>query len=300
MTCRHAQSLIQNYRDGELDANTAQALENHLSRCVACRREHEALQRLSHLVAASPVPEPPAGYWETVQFSVLRRIRAQESLSPLPRGSRRVLSWWRSLSFRPALAMGAVVVLAFVGGIFVGRVSARTMPMASPNLTASQPVSQPTSSRLVRDNTARPEKTRTVVQSLPPASQPATSKPKAKAAGKLMRVVRHASSLHRHKAHRQQRVSTSQPANLPTLQPLDGYVVYSLEPPPLTLSVSADSVSSSSSETNATDGSALGEVVAPVHQQIIVPLSVVNTHQSSGTPSGESSSSEEGKSAPII
>ncbi len=287
--------MIQNYRDGELDAKTAQALENHLSRCADCRREHAAFQRLSSVIAESHVPEPPAGYWETMQFSVMRQIRSQTA----PRAQR--AAWWQSLFFRPAFAMGVVVALAFVGGIFVGRVSARPMLTASQHLTVSKSVPQPTPNRNVRDNTVRPEKTRIVVQSVPPTSKPAVSKSKAKTPGNLARVVRHAPPVRGRKAQRQKRVPTPQPVNVPTFQPADGYVVYSLEPPLLTLSSSADSVAANGSETRpTTDASTAGEVVAPVHQQLIVPLSVINTNQRSGTPSSESSSSEESKSAPII
>lgn len=286
--------MIQHYRDGGLDAKTAQALEEHLSRCAACRREHEAFQRLSNVVAESPVPEPPAGYWEAMQFAVMRQIRSQTA----PRAPQ--VAWGQSLFFRPALAMGVVVVLAFVGGIFVGRVSARPMPMASPNLTARQPVPLPTSNRIVRDSATHPEKPRTVVQSLPRPPQPSAPKQRMKASGKLARVVRQAPSVRRDKARRQKRVPTPQPADMPAFQTSEGYVVYSLEPPPLTLAASADSVSSSNANTRATDGSMWGEVVAPVHQQLIVPLSVVNTNQRSGTPSSESSSREESKGAPII
>lgn len=291
---------MQHYRDGALDANTVQALENHLSRCPTCRREYKAFQRLSDVIAASPVPEPPAGYWETMQFAVLRQIRAQPSLSPLTRGSRRGLSWWQSLFWRPAWATGVVVALAFVGGIFVGRVSARPIPMTSQNLTANRPVPRPTSHRIVRDTAARPEKSHAVARSLPLTSQPTVPTSQAKASRKPVRVVRHTPSARRNKAQRQKRVPTFQLVNVPTSQPLDGYVVYSLEPPPLTLSASADFVSPSNSNMHATDGRTSGEVIAPVHQQLIVPLSVVNTNQRSGTPSSESSSSEESKSAPII
>lgn len=287
--------MIQNYRDGELDAKTAQALENHLSRCADCRREHEAFQRLSSVIAESHVPEPPAGYWETMQFSVMRQIRSQTA----PRAQR--VAWWQSLFLRPAFAMGVVVALAFIGGIFVGRVSARPMPTESPKLSATPSPTQPIKKSVVQDNATHSEKTRTVVKSVPPTSKPAVSKSKAKTSGKLVRTIRHAPSVRRNKAQRQKRVPTSQPVTVPTFQPSDGYVVYSLEPPPLTLASSADSVAANGSETRTTtDASTAGEVVAPVHQQLIVPLSVVNTNQRSGTPSSESSSSEESKSAPII
>jgi hypothetical protein len=287
--------MIQNYRDGELDAKTAQALENHLSRCADCRREHEAFQRLSSVIAESPVPEPPAGYWETMQFSVMRQIRSQTA----PRAQR--TAWWQSLFFRPAFAMGVVVALAFVGGILVGRVSARPIPTESPKLSAAQPPTQPIKKSVVRDPAARSEKSRAVVQSVPTPPKSSAPKQKMKSSGKLARVVRHAPSVRRNKAPRQKRVPTFQPVNVPTSPPFDGYVVYSLEPPPLTLSSSADSVAANGSETRTTtDASAAGEVVAPVHQQLIVPLSVVNTNQRSGTPSSESSSSQESKSAPII
>lgn len=274
--------MIQANTDGELDTKNAQAFESHLTQCADCRREYAATQRLSGLVAQFRAPEPPAAYWNDLQSAVLKQLRGQTPTRP------HRVAWWQSLFFRPAFAVSAVVALAFASGIFIGRVSAGA-PLAQPTLppmVASTPAPVE-----LKAASARP-----VASVLPSATASSKSTARQLNAKKTQKTVRlvHRSSPTRKKASPPKREQPRHP------EP-NGYVVYSLEPPLLTLSSSGDSAASGS-DVRSTDGSAAtaGEVVAPVLQQLVVPLKSAKTQRQTTPIQDTSTSTEESQIVPII
>ncbi len=52
MQCRRIENLLSAYLDGELDRDEAWAVENHLSRCSACREEYRSLQATKNVLAS--------------------------------------------------------------------------------------------------------------------------------------------------------------------------------------------------------------------------------------------------------
>ena len=100
------------YRDGELSAGTRRSIDAHLQGCERCSRELEALNRL-HSALTLDVADPPEAVWTAFWPQVRDRI-ATPGVRPEP--VRRSL-WGPArprLGFAPALAAGALAVLAVV------------------------------------------------------------------------------------------------------------------------------------------------------------------------------------------
>lgn len=70
--------LLARYRDGELNRETAQTVEAHLTTCAGCRAELLALRALSVTLTHAPTPHPPADaeeFWRMLQ----PRLGAQQA-----------------------------------------------------------------------------------------------------------------------------------------------------------------------------------------------------------------------------
>ena len=70
----HLGDLLAAYHDGELPLGRRQQVERHLQDCPTCRLELEALERLSSLLQADPVPAhtPPEQFAAQVQLRLPR------------------------------------------------------------------------------------------------------------------------------------------------------------------------------------------------------------------------------------
>ena len=86
----HVIEWLAAYHDGELPSSRRQQVEEHLMDCSSCRLELEALEGLSSLLQADPLPAhtPPERFAAQVQ---LRLPRA--SLSPAHQNAGQLPSW---------------------------------------------------------------------------------------------------------------------------------------------------------------------------------------------------------------
>lgn len=119
MHCDRAQEFFSDYLERTLDRPMTAALEGHLSSCLLCREELEALQ--DTVLALDSVPEvtPPAdGAWDVMRR--LRNARA-EQLETERRKAPTFLEWLRSLS-PLSVGMGASLATLIIGGtlLFAG------------------------------------------------------------------------------------------------------------------------------------------------------------------------------------
>ena len=80
MTCRNVRAKLGAYQDGDLPADQAQALEEHLRRCEACARECAELRGVVALLDGLAEVEPSPG----LTNSVLQAI-AHERIAEAPR-----------------------------------------------------------------------------------------------------------------------------------------------------------------------------------------------------------------------
>src|ERR1700687_5247832 len=73
--CRLYQSWLVDRADGVLDAPRQQRLDQHLSRCAACRADLDALRTLSKTLRTSTVPDPGNVFWLEQRQAIGRAIR---------------------------------------------------------------------------------------------------------------------------------------------------------------------------------------------------------------------------------
>lgn len=85
----HVLEWLAAYHDGELTPNRQRQVEGHLQDCPTCRAELEAIEELSSLLKADPLPQmtPPQRFAAQVQLRLPRK-------PPLPRRSADQLPRW--------------------------------------------------------------------------------------------------------------------------------------------------------------------------------------------------------------
>ena len=106
MTCNEIRSMLSAFLDGELSAEDAQAVRQHLDRCDACKREYRLLEQTWQMLQEAEEIEPSSDF---------AREFWQKARQSLPvRRERRALS--RLLIWGPAMAAGLAV--AFLAGWF--------------------------------------------------------------------------------------------------------------------------------------------------------------------------------------
>ena len=66
MNCQQAREHLGPYIDGELDADPTAALESHLTGCISCRAEADALRELASSLSP-PAPEAPPSLWSAIE-----------------------------------------------------------------------------------------------------------------------------------------------------------------------------------------------------------------------------------------
>jgi len=117
MKCELAQETIVMAVYSELPDDRAPQFEQHLAGCERCRHELEAVKALSNAMALLPVEEPPAN------LIARSRLRLEEALDALPRGTWLARSWRRfgqslgRLRGAPAAVCAVVVASLTVGGV---------------------------------------------------------------------------------------------------------------------------------------------------------------------------------------
>jgi hypothetical protein len=115
MKCETAQEIIALSVYGELPDDKGPQLEQHLLGCEACRREVEAVQALAKAMALLPVEEPSAN------LIARSRLRLEEAIDTLPRGSWLLRGWQRFYQGAGRLRAAPVAVSAvLVTGLTVG------------------------------------------------------------------------------------------------------------------------------------------------------------------------------------
>jgi anti-sigma factor RsiW len=100
VTCDEVFRYVDAYVDGELDADLARSVREHLSVCRTCRRRVEEREALGRLLRSAPYHPAPAG------LHARAAAHARRSLS-----MRQVLTW----------AAAAVLVLSIGGGVALVR-----------------------------------------------------------------------------------------------------------------------------------------------------------------------------------
>ncbi|MCA9036841.1 MAG: zf-HC2 domain-containing protein, partial [Planctomycetaceae bacterium] len=104
MNCITAKNHLSAYCDGELSAQLASQVRDHIAGCTDCSDELASFNKLSAMFAASSVPEPPATLWSNIESAMTTSPEKQRVTINRPVGvSPRVL--------RLALAASLLLVL---------------------------------------------------------------------------------------------------------------------------------------------------------------------------------------------
>jgi anti-sigma factor RsiW len=115
--CWLIQRRLGAYQDGELGPSARTKTAAHLTRCDACARELETLERLRTELRGVAIPEPPEPVWHAFWPQVRGRLVTGPATGPeLDVRPSRPWEWLTSpLAFGSAAAVVAVAVLAVVG-----------------------------------------------------------------------------------------------------------------------------------------------------------------------------------------
>src|SRR5215469_11556772 len=138
MKCETAQEIIALSVYSELPDDQGPQLEQHLAECEACRRELEAVQALAKAMSLVPVEEPSAN------LIARSRLRLEEAIDTLPRGSWLLRGWQRfsqgALRLRAApVAVSAVLVTGLTVGGYSGYRAGEHAHVPTPTTTVITP-----------------------------------------------------------------------------------------------------------------------------------------------------------------
>ena len=111
MTCEQARARLGELVDGELPAELATELREHVAGCPDCRAEYESLERLAAALARPPKAAVPPDLWQAIE----RRLEGPSAPGPAPGPAVRPRAWsFRTL--RSPLAAAAVIVVGIALG----------------------------------------------------------------------------------------------------------------------------------------------------------------------------------------
>jgi anti-sigma factor RsiW len=72
MNCHRTRASLSEFLDGRLPLARQRAVERHLAACDSCRTHWRELQAVKRLLAETPAPSAPEGFWEHL-YAGLRR-----------------------------------------------------------------------------------------------------------------------------------------------------------------------------------------------------------------------------------
>ncbi|HEX3282866.1 MAG TPA: anti-sigma factor [Pyrinomonadaceae bacterium] len=122
MNCEETTKLMDGYLDGELDAITNQAIEQHLRECHNCDQAYKTQRSLIRAIGnATPYYKAPSELRERIQSSLRKEIAEQSNGSGIPVDARPLIAKEhaesRSILFGTSwnwLALAAAIVFAAV------------------------------------------------------------------------------------------------------------------------------------------------------------------------------------------
>jgi len=155
--CRNVRALLSRLLDNDLPDEVRLAVEAHLRRCAACRREHELLVASWELLDSYEAPQVSDGF----TASLMQRVRSERSdpwaRDPRPRlrQRRRRLAWAMAAAVLAAAGIGAVwgwiKVQRGTGATIAAKADTRTVATTSPPPAPRVAVRQVTDEELIRD-----------------------------------------------------------------------------------------------------------------------------------------------------
>jgi Putative zinc-finger/FecR protein len=114
MFTKHPKKQLSAYCNGELAAEQAQRVREHLVNCGRCRREHDEIELGVNLAQQPPLVSAPEQMWSEIEEMLDQRSR-RPGIKPTISRFTFAFSWYR------IAAAGAVIVVAVVIGLMLSR-----------------------------------------------------------------------------------------------------------------------------------------------------------------------------------
>ncbi len=124
MFTKHVIKQLSAYCNGELAADQAQRVREHLLACKRCRKEHDEIKLGVNLAQQLPLASAPAEMWSEIEALLDERSR-RPAFEPKAPKLAFAFSWYR------VAAVGAVLVVAVAIGLMVSSRSIRYVPRDS-------------------------------------------------------------------------------------------------------------------------------------------------------------------------
>jgi len=159
MPCRNVQALLSRLLDNDLPEEVRLAVEAHLRRCPACRRDHELLVASWELLGTYEAPQVSDGF----TASLMQRVRAERAPGEVPlqdprprlRQRRRRLVWAMAAAVLAAAGIGAVWgwinVQRGTTTTIAAKTDTRTVATTTPPPAPRVAVRQVTDDEVIRD-----------------------------------------------------------------------------------------------------------------------------------------------------
>jgi anti-sigma factor RsiW len=125
MTCERIEEYLSELIDHQLDPQTAEKVNRHLTDCAACRQEFEELRLIVEQSAALEPLEPP----DRLYWTIRNRVR---SARPRPWYAPQKVGW----VLVPALVTAALMLVVFPGKHSAGRRGTEPVASAGPAMHA--------------------------------------------------------------------------------------------------------------------------------------------------------------------
>ena len=122
MHCKKTLSYANSYLDSELADELKREVERHLAGCQACRDRFEGVRQVGSILDSLSVPPVPQGLTGRIMAEAQRRrLPLLKERRPLSTLAWQPIGWFAALPASMRSAVGAVVILASLLGLFLSK-----------------------------------------------------------------------------------------------------------------------------------------------------------------------------------
>lgn len=128
MTCRHTQSLLEDYVDQELTISQRDEIDSHLARCNICQKKFHQATKLKETLSNLETGDPGQNYWDETTQIILARTAQNDLIANIERIPVEQYHYTKSAFVR---SMASFVVALFVlsSAIFFGSTQSQQQPI---------------------------------------------------------------------------------------------------------------------------------------------------------------------------
>lgn len=130
MTCRHTQSLLEDYVDQELTISQHDEIEVHLAHCEMCRNLFHQATKLKESLSTFDVVDPGQNYWDETTQIILAKTAQSDFSTHVDQTPIEQYRSTKSALIR-ATASFAVALLVLGSAIFFGSMQSQQQPITN-------------------------------------------------------------------------------------------------------------------------------------------------------------------------